>query len=537
MSNEKRSAPGSLIDEEAIATPAKPSAGPPPFRWASLWEPAVINRVNGKSYTIPLLNLRDQYAINFHLAWLGFFVAFLSWFAFPPLIPEAIKKDLKLTPAQIGNSNIAALSSTLIVRFLVGPVVDRFGPRKAMAGLLILGSIPSGLAGLTKSAGGLYAVRFFIGILGGTFVPCLAWSTCFFDKSVVGTANSLCGGWGNLGGGVTFVVMVALFQSLVERGLTPSQSWRASFALVPVPCLWFVAILCLVFGTDHPAGKWSARHTLPATAIAAKQGHFATLDPSERAVIERKMREKSSGATGRVQAVEDDDELDEADGSIPLDLAVAEPLTIKSFLSIISKSYTWLPAIMYATTFGFELAVDANLANVLVSDHPKLGQLKAGYYTSTFGFLNILTRPFGGYLGDKIYTSKRFGGVRGKKYLTVAMGFLQGIVTLAYGLYVRHCYSIGAKPDLHTQMGLVALMAIFCEVGNGANFALVPHCNTNSNGLTTGLVGGFGNIGGIIFALFFRFHPKHGYNVAWIIAGAFAIGVNLLAILLRGPKQ
>jgi len=111
---------------------------------------------------------------------------------------------------------------------------------------------------------------------------------------------------------------------------------------------------------------------------------------------------------------------------------------------------------------------------VLSKDHPGLGQLKAGYYTSTFGFLNVVTRPFGGWLGDKIYMSKRFGGVRAKKYLTIVLGVLQGAMSLAYGLYVRHCYSTGIRPDLNTQMGLVVLMAIFCEVGNGANFALVP---------------------------------------------------------------
>jgi NNP family nitrate/nitrite transporter-like MFS transporter len=49
--------------------------------------------------------------------------------------------------------------------------------------------------------------------------------------------------------------MVALYQSLIGRGLTDSQSWRASFALVPVPILWFVAIITLWLGTDHPAGK------------------------------------------------------------------------------------------------------------------------------------------------------------------------------------------------------------------------------------------------------------------------------------------
>jgi hypothetical protein len=70
-----------------------------------------------------------------------------------------------------------------------------------MAGLLIIGAIPSGLAGTATNAGGLYAIRFFIGILGGSFVPCVAWTvraagwaiagltssqTAFFDKKIVG---------------------------------------------------------------------------------------------------------------------------------------------------------------------------------------------------------------------------------------------------------------------------------------------------------------------------------------------------------------
>lgn len=63
---------------------------------------------------------------------------------------------------------------------IVGPVVDRFGPRKVMASLLIIGAIPSGLAGTAKGAGSLYAIRFFIGILGGTFVPCQCFVSCHY---------------------------------------------------------------------------------------------------------------------------------------------------------------------------------------------------------------------------------------------------------------------------------------------------------------------------------------------------------------------
>lgn len=65
-----------------------------------------------------------------------------------------------------------------------------------MAAILIIGAIPSGLAGTVTTVNGLYVIRFFIGILGATFVPCLAWTSCFFDKSVVGAANGFAGGFG-----------------------------------------------------------------------------------------------------------------------------------------------------------------------------------------------------------------------------------------------------------------------------------------------------------------------------------------------------
>lgn len=188
--------------------------GPPSFKWSHLWSKPVINPVNLKSFTLPIFNLNNPYSRIFHLSWreqaskivhlkkvliqilVGFFVAFLSWFAFPPLLPDAIKPDLNLTTAEVANSNVLALSATIIIRVFVGPLIDRYGPRKVMAGLLFLGAIPSGLAGTAHNASSLYALRFFIGILGATFVPCQAWTSAFFDKHCVGAANALVGGWG-----------------------------------------------------------------------------------------------------------------------------------------------------------------------------------------------------------------------------------------------------------------------------------------------------------------------------------------------------
>ena len=122
-------------------------------------------------------------------------VCFLSWYAFPPLTPITLKTDLHLTNVDVANGNIVSLCATFVFRIVSGPLCDRFGPRKVMVGLVVLGAIPSALARTAHDAGSLMAIQFFIGILGGTFVPCQVWCTGFFDKNCVGRANALAAGW------------------------------------------------------------------------------------------------------------------------------------------------------------------------------------------------------------------------------------------------------------------------------------------------------------------------------------------------------
>ncbi|KZV71120.1 nitrate transporter [Peniophora sp. CONT] len=492
--------------------PTAPSSSGRQSAWTFLTT-VRVNPSNLKCQTLPLLSLRNQYGHNFHLSWLGFWVAFLSWFAFSPLVPEAVSKDLHLTPAQLGNSNVISLCATLLVRLIVGPAIDRYGPRKVMASLLVIGAIPSGLAGTVSDARGLYVIRFFIGILGGTFVPCQAWTTVFYDKNVVGLANALVGGWGNSGGGFTFIIMIALFNQLVADGLSSHSAWRAAFAIVPVPILLSTALLIMIFGTDHPAGKWSDRHEIPAARRPS---------PAERESSIRELAFKSSSEKVSTKvSVEPVSEVD---------TAINEPLTLRDTLALLVNPLTWLPALSYFTTFGFELVVDANLANVLYGLYKSssFDQTKAGYIASIFGLLNIFTRPFGGYLSDVIYT--RFG-VKGKKYLMIALGISQGLFAVGLGVYIDQHHS----PSLGVIIGLFVLTALFNEAGNGSCFGLVPHCNPNSNGLTSGIVGAFGNLGGVIFALIFRFQATPVGKAFWV-CGIISVGLNTVLTLIRVPR-
>lgn len=150
-----------------------------------------------KSKEIKLCNFSRPHMRAFHCSWWGFFIAFFIWFAIAPLLSE-IRTTLNLSKQEIWTSSIVGVAGTIFMRFLLGPLCDKFGARILMALILCLASIPTALTGLVNSATGLAVLRLFIGIAGGTFVMCQYWSSRMFCKEVVGTANALVGGWGEL---------------------------------------------------------------------------------------------------------------------------------------------------------------------------------------------------------------------------------------------------------------------------------------------------------------------------------------------------
>ena len=99
----------------------------------------------------------------FHCAWWSFFIAFFIWFSITPLLKE-IRVSLDLTPQQIWTSSIIGVGGTIFMRFLLGPLCDKFGARTLFSLILIVASIPTACTGLISNATSLYLVRLFIGI-------------------------------------------------------------------------------------------------------------------------------------------------------------------------------------------------------------------------------------------------------------------------------------------------------------------------------------------------------------------------------------
>jgi NNP family nitrate/nitrite transporter-like MFS transporter len=176
----------------------------------------------------------------------------------------------------------------------------------------------------------------------------------------------------------------------------------------------------------------------------------------------------------------------------------------------------------YFNSFGAELAINSTLGTYYQKNFPDLDQKKSGQWAAMFGLLNVVTRPLGGIISDILY--KQFPNVWVKKFWIHFLGIVTGAFLLGIGL---------TDPHNQSQMfGMVAGMAIFLEAGNGAVFSLVPHVEPQANGVVSGMAGATGNLGGIVFAIIFRYMKKDYAKSIWVI-GAIAICMNAAFLPIR----
>jgi NNP family nitrate/nitrite transporter-like MFS transporter len=195
---------------------------------------------------------------NTHSRW-AFFIAFFIWFAIAPLTSE-IKETLGLTKQDIWNSSIAGVGGTIGIRLILGPLCDKFGARVLFTIVLCGASIPCACTGLLQSAKGLIILRTFIGLAGGTFVMCQYWTSRMFTKEIVGTANALVAGWGNLGASVTQIVIGSFLLPAFTAAFDgdAEMAWR-TVSLVPAVLAFVTGVLIYYITDDSPKGNYHER--------------------------------------------------------------------------------------------------------------------------------------------------------------------------------------------------------------------------------------------------------------------------------------
>ncbi len=191
---------------------------------------------SGQATRLVLGDFRSAPMRAFHMSWLAFFLCFFGWFGIAPLMP-VVRAELGLTRAQVGNTVIASVAITFLARLFIGWLCDRIGPRRAYTWLLIVGSLPVMAIGFSHSYESFLVFRLAIGAIGASFVITQCHTSLMFAPNVVGTANATAAGWGNLGGGVTQIVMPLLFSAIAGAGAGVFWGWRLAMVVPGVALL------------------------------------------------------------------------------------------------------------------------------------------------------------------------------------------------------------------------------------------------------------------------------------------------------------
>ena len=339
-------------------------------------------------------NFDNPHMRAFH-AWLGFFSSFFSMFAAAPL--TAYEEEDVAQPEQGDRQGqhrrrLDQHRHARLRRLHVRPD----GPRRCMAFLLLITTpaiigmmfVPKcdcinedidgdgivecdNVGECSSSAETFIAMRALIGIALATFVTCQVWCSQMFNKSVVGFANATSAGWGNLGGGVTNLLMPYIFLGFYSSVSGDSsaekedKAWRLCY-LVPLG-MHLIGAAAALTGRDLPDGNIKELE-----ASGAKQ--------------------KSNGS-----------------------------IVLKTGLTNVNA---WILTATYGMCFGVELTMNS-VAALYFYDYHGLSPQISGLLASLYGLMNLFARSLGGVISDA--ANKKFG-MRGRLWAMWIVQTIEGIM-------------------------------------------------------------------------------------------------------------
>lgn len=418
-----------------------------------------------------------------HLSWMAFFITFVVWFNFAPLL-QAVAASLGLEPSEIKTLLILNVALTIPARVIIGMLTDKYGPRVVYSGLLALCSIPCFMFALADNFVQAAIARFALGFIGAGFVIGIRMVSEWFPANELGTAEGIYGGWGNFGSAAAAFTLPTL--AVLFGG---EDGWRYAIGLTGVMSLLF-SFVYYANVSDTPKGSTYFRpKNLGAMEVTSKGDFFFLV------IMKVPMYAALALLTWKLSPV----------GVSMLSETVSLGCYVGLFLLFLYElSHVWkvnknifkepVPEmhrykfkqvavlnVLYFATFGSELAV-VSMLPLFFADTFELTPVMAGMVASAYAFMNLMSRPGGGWISD------RFGRKSTLLILTagLAVGYaVMGMVDSSWPLV----------------MAVIAAMAcsFFVQAGEGAVFAVVPLIKRRLTGQIAGMTGAYGNVGAVVY--------------------------------------
>ncbi len=452
-----------------------------------------------------------------HLSWMAFFISFVVWFNHAPLL-IAIQQTLGLTDQQIKTILILNVALTIPARIVVGMLVDKFGPRITFPLLLGVSSIICFFFALAQNFEQLAVARFMLGFVGAGFVIGIRMISEWYPAKQVGLASGIYGGLGNFGAAGAAVSLPTI--ALMFGG---DDGWRYAVALTGVIALIYAFIYYNAV-SDTPKGstyfKPKKSGGLEVTSKGDLYFYLFMNIPMYAALAVLAWKLSPSGVSlltaEVVQAI--------YIGLFALYFyqayhiyQVNKEIFVKAVPTIHRYKFKQIAVLdlTYMVAFGSELAV-VSMLPLFFFETFQISAVQAGILASSFAFMNLVSRPTGGWLSD------RFGR---KNALSIC------IAGLSIGYYVMS--QITSEWSIALAVLASMACAFFVNAGCGAVFAVVPLVQRRLTGQIAGMAGAYGNIGALIFLTILSLVTTETF---FLVIAATAI-VTLLAVqFMDEPK-
>ncbi len=449
-----------------------------------------------------------------HLTWMAFFISFMVWFNHAPLM-SILRETFKLTDQEVAVILIMNVALTIPARIIVGMLVDRFGPRLLYSSILILAGILCIPFALASSFDQLAITRLMLGFVGAGFVVGTRMIGEWFPAKQTGVAQGIYGGWGNFGSAGAAMALPAI--ALWFGG---ENGWRYAILSTGVVAIAY-GIFYYLSVTNTPKGS---------TYFKPKKMGALEVTSKTDLVIYLLMSMPIYGALALLVW-----KLSPANlGWFNDDIALIIYVVIGSVYSWqawniirINKGvfYKETPEMFrysfkqvaildlaYMVTFGSEIAL-VSMLPLFYIDMFGLSLVSAGLLAGVYPVMNLIARPAGGIVSDRIGRKKSliilFSGI-------ALSFFLLGQVTAEWAVFIVVANTL--------------LCGVFAKGGSGAVYAMVPLIQRRLTGQISGMVGAYGNVGGLVFLTVLSFTIPQTFFLV-IALTAFAVLLAMIFFL------
>ena len=147
-----------------------------------------------------------------------------------------VRKEFGFTNEQYGFITFGFLVTYAAGQLLLGPVIDRLGSKRSLSLAVFWWSVASCVHAFARGVGGFFAARAFLGITEAVNFPAAYKVVAeWFPRA----ERSMASGFITAGTGIGAIIappliafLIATFDSLHARGLSPTHGWQAAF-IVP----------------------------------------------------------------------------------------------------------------------------------------------------------------------------------------------------------------------------------------------------------------------------------------------------------------